>query len=101
MTREEYVKVCRICENRRQDYEHGMVCRLTGRKADFEDKCPSFVLDNEAVMQTQNTESYSVNTNYDMNKEGDYSENGFTWQALLGIILAIIAVIRLIVALSR
>lgn len=94
MTSEEYPKICRICENRRHDYEHGMVCRLTNRKADFEDKCPSFVLDKEALIQTQNVETFSENTDYDMTKEGNYSENGFTWQALIGIILAIIGVIR-------
>jgi len=102
MTREEYVKICRICENRKQDYEHGMVCGLTGRKADFEDKCPSFVTDNEAVMQTQNAESYSLNTNYTTNNtEVDDYESGFTWESVLGIVLTIIAVIRLIVALNR
>ena len=105
MTREEYVKVCRICENRKQDYEHGMVCGLTGRKADFEDKCPSFVTDNEAVMQTQNAESYALNNNYNNysnpTEVDDYDSGGITWQSVLGIVLTIIAVVRLIVALNR
>lgn len=97
MTREEYLKICRICENRKQDYEHGMVCGLTGRKADFEDKCPSFVLDNEAVMQSQNAENYSQNYT---TGTGDY-DSGFTWRTLLAIVVAVIAVIRLIITLNR
>lgn len=96
MTRDEYIKVCRICENRKQDYEHGMICSLTGRKADFADKCPSFVLDNDVVLQPQVSESFSQNTTND-----DYYDSGFSWRTVLAIIVAIIAVVRLIATLNR
>ncbi len=96
MTREEYIKVCRMCENRKQDYEHGMICSLTGSKADFADKCPSFVLDNEVVLQPQVSENFSQSATND-----DYYDSGFSWRTVLAIIVTIIAVIRLIATLNR
>lgn len=45
MTREEQVAFCRKCTNRKFDQQQGIICRLTDKKADFEDSCPDFNLD--------------------------------------------------------
>ncbi|WP_268123609.1 hypothetical protein [Roseivirga pacifica] len=45
MTREEQVAFCRKCKNRKFDSEQGIICRITDKKADFEDECPTFELD--------------------------------------------------------
>jgi len=45
MTREEQVAFCRKCTNRKFDPEQGIICRLTDKKADFQDECPDFIQD--------------------------------------------------------
>lgn len=45
MTREEQVAFCRKCTNRKFDTQQGLICRLTDKKADFQDSCPDFNLD--------------------------------------------------------
>lgn len=47
MTREERLESCRVCQNRKLDWNIGLVCKLTERVADFEGKCESFILDEE------------------------------------------------------
>ncbi|MCR9253278.1 MAG: hypothetical protein NXI20_22890 [bacterium] len=36
---------CRVCENRKTDYERGIVCGLTDDKPTWEDSCPDFIID--------------------------------------------------------
>ena len=51
MTREERLKFCEICTNRKLDFSQGLLCSLTNKKADFEGKCFHFQLDkNEQVL---------------------------------------------------
>ncbi len=45
MTREEHLSFCKKCTNRKFDTNQGIICRLTDKKADFTDECPSFNLD--------------------------------------------------------
>lgn len=45
MTREERLKYCKICINRRLDLKRGLVCRLTDEFADFNSYCENFVAD--------------------------------------------------------
>lgn len=45
MTREEQLAFCRKCTNRKFDPQQGIICRLTDQKADFQDECPDFNLD--------------------------------------------------------
>jgi hypothetical protein len=45
MTRDEQVAFCRKCQNRSFDPELGTICELTGKKADFQDTCKDFKLD--------------------------------------------------------
>lgn len=42
MTREERLRFCKVCKNRKFDQDHGIVCGLTNRKADFEGSCEQF-----------------------------------------------------------
>tara|TARA_R110002050_G_scaffold39891_2_gene97864 strand:+ start:1994 stop:2653 length:660 start_codon:yes stop_codon:yes gene_type:complete len=57
MTREEQLKFCKKCINRKLDLQVGLVCNLTGEKADFEDECKSFQLDDTVVEKSDNTET--------------------------------------------
>lgn len=46
MTREEQLKYCKICENKKLDLKQGIICKLTDERADFLFKCDSFVEEN-------------------------------------------------------
>ena len=45
MTRDQQLAFCKKCTNRKMDMKEGILCNLTGRKADFQDECPDFTLD--------------------------------------------------------
>ncbi len=45
MTREEQIRFCEKCSNRKMDMQQGIICNLTGEKATFQDKCLDFKLD--------------------------------------------------------
>lgn len=45
MTREEQLKFCVKCLNRKHDLKQGIICSLTGQKAAFENECADFKLD--------------------------------------------------------
>ncbi len=45
MTEKEKLDYCRVCENRKTDYERGIVCGLTNEKPTFEESCPDFTID--------------------------------------------------------
>lgn len=49
MTREERLEFCKVCTNRKLDWNIGLVCKLTERVADFEGECESYVQDKEEV----------------------------------------------------
>ena len=49
MDQRERLAICNNCINRKLDYEHGYVCQLTGRFADFEGTCKHYVLDHTVV----------------------------------------------------
>ena len=45
MTPEEKLNICLLCENRKMDMQKGTVCKYTGEKPEFEDKCDNFATD--------------------------------------------------------
>jgi hypothetical protein len=45
MTREEQITFCRKCLYRTMDVKQGLICKLTGEKATFNDTCPDFKID--------------------------------------------------------
>jgi|GEM_PF-1961698 hypothetical protein len=54
MTREQQLKYCKNCQNRKLDLQQGLVCNITGKLADFELVCENFVADNEALIANAN-----------------------------------------------
>lgn len=59
MTASEQLLFCKRCNNRRMDMNQGLVCSLTGSKADFEDSCVSFDLDERIHAEMENSPEYS------------------------------------------
>jgi antitoxin component YwqK of YwqJK toxin-antitoxin module len=51
MNQRERLALCSSCINRKLDFEHGYVCSLTGKFADFEESCKDYKLD-ETVTDT-------------------------------------------------
>jgi len=49
MDQRERLAICSNCINRKLDYEHGYVCQLTGRFADFAGTCKHYVLDHTVI----------------------------------------------------
>lgn len=45
--KEEMLKFCKICKNRKIDLKRGLVCKLTGEYADFSDRCTSYDYDEQ------------------------------------------------------
>lgn len=45
MTREEQLTYCKKCDNKEFDLKKGIICKLTGEIADFQDDCPDFTGD--------------------------------------------------------
>lgn len=50
MTRQEHLKFCKVCVNKELDLKQGLLCKLTGKIADFEDECSSYTLDEKEVL---------------------------------------------------
>ena len=47
MTREDHLKFCTVCQNRKFDSQLGLVCGLTNQYADFENSCEHYSEDTE------------------------------------------------------
>jgi len=45
LTRDEHLKFCQRCTNRQFDAQQGLICKLTGKIADFDPACPNFQVD--------------------------------------------------------
>ncbi len=53
MTREEQLKLCKICENRQMSLNQGLICSISGQAADFEDTCSYFKEDAKAKTEIE------------------------------------------------
>ncbi len=56
MTREEQLMFCKKCTNRKLDMQQGMLCNLTGEKANFSTECSSYNLDTTLEEKQENLE---------------------------------------------
>lgn len=59
MTRQEHLKFCKLCSNRKLDLRQGLVCSLTDKIADFNGECEDFIRD-ESVKEEVLTEEQSA-----------------------------------------
>lgn len=53
MERAEQLKFCKICSNRKFDFNRGIICGLTDKPASFEGTCDSYEEDEKAVRALQ------------------------------------------------
>lgn len=94
MTREQQLKFCKKCTNRRLDMKVGLLCNLTGKMADFENECKSFNLDETVVEKIDDTEAVEhnevLNKLSDKNLEKFKSEQELPKAIITGIIVGVI-----------
>jgi hypothetical protein len=68
MTREERLFFCKKCKNRDFHLSEGILCKLTGKKADFEESCPNYELDKERETKIQPSPTKSIRPNFERAK---------------------------------
>lgn len=94
MTREQHVKFCKKCTNRKPDMKFGLLCNLTGKMADFENECKSFELDEAVIAKIDDVEAVEhhdvMHTLSDKNLEKFKSEQDLTKAIITGIVVGII-----------
>jgi len=56
MTRKEQLQYCRVCLHR-QMTQKGIICGLTGEKANFQNSCDSYQIDDDQVKKLDNATS--------------------------------------------
>ena len=52
MTRQERLFFCKKCINRDFTISEGILCKLTGKRADFEGTCPDYELDKKTIVES-------------------------------------------------
>lgn len=94
MTREQQLKFCKKCLNRELDLKVGLICNLTGQKADFENECESFELDESVIEKSDDNEKVDhqevINNLSPTNLERFKSEQNFTKALITGIVTGLI-----------
>ncbi|MBR8535917.1 hypothetical protein KDU71_10145 [Carboxylicivirga sediminis] len=91
MTRQEQLEFCKKCTNRQSDIHQGLLCRLTGEKADFETSCEHFNHDEyvkDTVIDTANDTDQSILRGLDANSLNQLKEHQDFYYALIGGLLA-------------
>ncbi|MBS2213659.1 hypothetical protein KEM09_19780 [Carboxylicivirga mesophila] len=91
MTRQEQLAFCKKCTNRQSDIQQGLLCRLTGEKADFETSCKHFKRDEyvkDTVIDTANDTDQSILRGLDANSLNQLKEHQDFYYALIGGLLA-------------
>lgn len=73
MNRKHHLKYCKICVNQKFDLQQGVICNMTNQKADFEERCEGFIID-EARLQEINSlnNSERQNKGVDLEKLGEH-----------------------------
>lgn len=58
MDREEQIKICQQCKNRKMDFSKGLLCGLTDEFGDFETQCPQFNEDETSGLKHTTNQAY-------------------------------------------
>lgn len=101
MTREEHLRFCKICKNKKFDMKQGIICNLTNLPADFEENCNSYIEDSELKqkLESNKLENEILNKTASQGKRfANYLIDlifliifKFIFGAILGIVLAIVS----------
>ena len=92
LTALEKLDFCKKCENRSSDLKLGIVCSLTNAKPDFVESCKDFKPDQAEVQKEIARQQ--------LEREAKEAIKMPVWQIVLSVIIALIALVRLIAAFS-
>ena len=94
MTRQEQLQFCSVCAHRQMDMKQGIICALTGKKADFDGQCPQYELDPAQAAKEQ------VKAQKKAEELKNVPENPKMKGATLFILVGIVSLINLILELA-
>lgn len=100
MTREERIQYCRVCTNRKLDAKEGLICNLTGKQADFEEKCENLSVDKIALQKLK--EKIELSKQEEQQGGGFFGpeKKGVKKGVLGGVIMIVIAAVWFFVGLE-
>lgn len=94
MTRDEQLKFCKKCQNRKLDMKVGLLCNLTGEKANFENECSSYQLDESVIEKIDAVEALEHNDVLeklsDRSLEQFRAEQNFSKALITGVIVGLL-----------
>jgi hypothetical protein len=90
LTSQEQLEFCKKCEKKTLDLKVGIICSLTNAKPNFGDSCKDFVVDPAEAQKMIAREM--------LTKEAEEAIKMPVWQIVLSVIIAIVAIVRLIMA---
>lgn len=100
MNRQNYVRICRQCQNSKMDFKLGIVCGLTGKHADFIKTCEHFIPDEVEVqkeMERKQQERQLIEEIRQYNqKSKKINKTIFTVRIVVYILIGMIALIALV-----
>jgi hypothetical protein len=99
MTLDERLQFCKVCNNRKMDFNAGMLCKLTNSKPDFEEKCPSFDMDSVAAKEYLSRKEALAQSE----QEGGFfaaEKKGFSMGMLGGLLMMAIAAVWFFVGMA-
>lgn len=95
MTKDEQLKYCKLCNNRKFDPQTGFLCSLTNAKADFDIACESFSADAQAIHSERRMQDYLNEEDNDVNPMRE-RVNGTHWLLWIGGLSILNSLLRLI-----
>lgn len=90
LTDEEQFEYCKICQKKKIDFKVGLVCSLTNTRRTFQTSCNDYVEDKEAAEKKRKMENELQGALEKINTPKSQ------WRIVIGIIVALIALIRII-----
>jgi len=96
MNRRHQLRYCTTCTKREQNLEEGIVCSLTGAKANFEDECKDFDKDNTVVVNNEATDLESEEPTIELSEQElnhFLEEQNYPKAVLAGVVVGIIGAI--------
>lgn len=94
MTREEQLAFCKVCKNRKKDFKLGLICEITGSKADFINECSNFIKD-EMAEESEFKKKMFATGDFTTGDNLDFEKNKKTGMALIiiGVVVALMFIV--------
>jgi len=102
MKREDQIKFCEKCINRKMDFNQGLICCLSNKKAAFENSCDDYIIDDKISKKYFN-DDYGLNSNEISEKISKelFDKLKYEQSIKLGIVLGILTGIVSAIILSK